>query len=303
MNERKNKNLTLLACTIENGKISKNHSDLFVKLKTKLEDNTLTVKARCMPLNATAPDFDFNKTDFDLLSDFINNDSYIFGVMFRIAPAKESPSIPENLFTNNTIKINDIQNQEQNSNLICKDHYYFLLNKSLLISNLSKSKIKSFQVYLNWILNGTDFKITPKIKSQDEIKFGEIESIIFEDPKTTKVSGASIKHFSLSKMLDMFSDAPSIENLLNERLISAKLKLKLTKQPKDMSQNDYEKVLGCIMKPISDEDGIAFKLKNGKRISGSNITCTKPVSVEKIDDFRINEPELLQEMISFLNEL
>ena len=70
-----------------------------------------------------------------------------------------------------------------------------------------------------------------------------------------------------------------------------------------MENEDYEKLLGAYMKPISDADGVTFKLKNGKKITGSNILRTKNVEIETIDDVRISEPALIQEMEEFLREL
>lgn len=48
---------------------------------------------------------------------------------------------------------------------------------------------------------------------------------------------------------------------------------------------------------------VTFKLKNGKKITGSNILRTKNVEIETIDDVRISEPALIQEMEEFLREL
>ena len=41
--------------------------------------------------------------------------------------------------------------------------------------------------------------------------------------------------------------------------------VKFTK-PRKMEEEDYEKLLGAYMKPISDADGVTFKLKNGKKL-------------------------------------
>ena len=40
-----------------------------------------------------------------------------------------------------------------------------------------------------------------------------------------------------------------------------------------------------------------------KKITGSNILRTKNVEIEMIDDVRISEPALIQEMEEFLREL
>lgn len=90
--------------------------------------------------------------------------------------------------------------------------------------------------------------------------------------------------------------------MLDKKILSAQLLVKFTK-PRKMDEDDYEKLLGAYMKPIGDDDGITFKLKNGKKITGSNILRIKDIEVEMIDDTRISEPALIQEMESFLREL
>jgi len=154
----------LLACDIENERINESYSELYDKLKTKLEDKTPAEKRR-LQLNTTSQ-------EEDLLSDFAispKND-YIYGVMFRISPAKEAPSIPADFFKQERIQIDEIQEKEQNANIVCKDHYYFFLNKNFLVTTQPKSKIRSFQTYLNWFLeslktNDVYYKFAPKIKS------------------------------------------------------------------------------------------------------------------------------------------
>ena len=88
--------------------------------------------------------------------------------------------------------------------------------------------------------------------------------------------------------------------MLDNKILSAQLLVKFTK-PRKMEEEDYEKLLGAYMKPISDADGVTFKLKNGKKITGSNILRTKNVEIEMIDDVRISEPALIQEMEEFLS--
>ena len=101
-------------------------------------------------------------------------------------------------------------------------------------------------------------------------------------------------HYTTVGSLEM-SDEPN-------KILSAQLLVKFTK-PRKMEEEDYEKLLGAYMKPISDADGVTFKLKNGKKITGSNILRTKNVEIEMIDDVRISEPALIQEMEEFLREL
>lgn len=301
------KKFTLQAYDIENEEIGKAYSDLQEKLKEKLEAREIA-DIRRMKLNPESP-------EEDLLSDFAITERYVFGVMWRISPAKEVPSIPEGLFKNPTIQIDDIQEQEKRISLICKDHYYFSLNKHFLVTNLPKSRIKSLQVYLNWLLEAVRgdklYKFTPKVKTPDSTQLSQISNIVFADP-TKKLKGKkkeekienAIKVFKCAEDLlkKIVEEIPDFQQMLDNKILSAQLLVKFTK-PRKMEEEDYEKLLGAYMKPISDADGVTFKLKNGKKITGSNILRTKNVEIEMIDDVRISEPALIQEMEEFLREL
>lgn len=304
------KRINLLAFDIENEDMGKAHSDLFDKLKMKLEsgDNADT---RRMKLNSDSP-------EEDLLSDYSINDKYIFGVIWRIAPSQETPSIPADFFKKPTIQINEIQEQEKSVHLRCKNHYYFALNKQYLVCNLPKSKIKSLQTYLNWLLEALRgdklYKFTPKIKAPDSIKLSDIKKISFADPRVKKSSakvptkkeasseGVKVFKFAEDLLKKVTGEMPALDDLINNKILKAQLLVKFSK-PSKMDEEDYAKLLGAYMKPIGDSDGVNFTLNNGKKISGSNILRAKDVQITKIDSIRINEPELIQEMEAFLREL
>lgn len=109
-------------------------------------------------------------------------------------------------------------------------------------------------------------------------------------------------NFAEGFLKNIVEEVPDLQEMLDKKILSAQLLVKFTK-PRKMDEDDYEKLLGAYMKPIGDDDGITFKLKNGKKITGSNILRIKDIEVEMIDDTRISEPALIQEMESFLREL
>lgn len=86
------------------------------------------------------------------------------------------------------------------------------------------------------------------------------------------------------------------------QIISAELILKLTK-PRKMSEEEYQRLYGAYLKPISDIDNISFKDKNGNQIKGKDVLKTKNVNIETTETGELVEPQLNQEMIRFLNEL
>ena len=152
---------------------------------------------------------------------------------------------------------------------------------------------------------------TPKVKAPDSTQLSQISNIVFADP-TKKLKGKkkeekienAIKVFKCAEDLlkKIVEEIPDFQQMLDNKILSAQLLVKFTK-PRKMEEEDYEKLLGAYMKPISDADGVTFKLKNGKKITGSNILRTKNVEIETIDDVRISEPALIQEMEEFLREL
>lgn len=303
------KKIALQAFDIENEEMGRANSDLFEKLKKKLDAGD-SADTRRMKLNSDSP-------EEDLLSDFAITDRYIFGVIWRIAPSQEAPSIPDLFFKKPTIQINEIQEQETSIHLRCKSHYYFALNKQYLVSNLPKSKIKSLQTYLNWLLESVRgdklYKFTPKIKAPDSIKLSEIKRISFADPSgkqfpvnvsTNKQDkgGLQIMKFTENMLKKVTDEIPALDELLNKKILKAQLLVRFSK-PSKMDEEDYSKLLGACMKPIGDSEGVNFILNNGEKIYGSNILRTKNVLITKIDSIRINEPELVQEMEAFLREL
>lgn len=70
-----------------------------------------------------------------------------------------------------------------------------------------------------------------------------------------------------------------------------------------MSEEEYQRLYGAYLKPISDIDNISFKDKNGNQIKGKDVLKTKNVNIETTETGELVEPQLNQEMIRFLNEL
>lgn len=293
------KNITLLAYDIENEDLSPNYSDLFDNLKQKLGQGEIADNRR-MKLNSES-------TEEDLLSDFAVAQNYIYGVMWRIAPSKEIPRIPDGLFKNPKIQINDIRSNDEKFLLTCKEHYYFAVNKKFLITSLPKTRIKSLQVYLNWLLEAyrgeKRYNFISKIKTPENTKLSEIKYIVFKSSNEEKEEKADdILSLVLTRLRKIIAEDTDLSEILENRVFKAKLQLDISK-PRKMDDANYKKLLGTYMNPISDTDGISYKLENGKTISGTNILQSKTVCIEMIDDGKISEQNLIQEMQLYLNEL
>lgn len=91
------KKLTLRAFKIENPSLTESHSGILGLLQEVLTSESIAAQRR-MPLNAEDP-------DRDLLANFTwaTNNSYMFGLMLRIIPADNGGVISEELFSQPTI--------------------------------------------------------------------------------------------------------------------------------------------------------------------------------------------------------
>ncbi len=71
----------------------------------------------------------------------------------RIAPTKEVPKIPDELFNGKTIQISATVADEETPSVTVISTCYFLITKSLIILTLPHSQIKRLQTYFNWWLS------------------------------------------------------------------------------------------------------------------------------------------------------
>jgi hypothetical protein len=305
--KNKPREIKLRAFKIENIDINKKNSGLLPILSKRLEKSK--AKERIMILNQDDP-----KKEEDLISDYqTKNDLHLSGAMLRIMESSETPSIPDNLFDETKFVISELDKLEIGNSKIYKDHYYFLLNNNYIITNLSGGyTITRFQTYINWLLENERgdnlFEFTPLIVVRDDITVSELRNIKITDPiskhpQTPNEVGAK-KIFDLSKDLifNLFKDVKSFQDIALEKVISAELLIKFTKS-KDISKEEYQRILGAYMKPIGDIENVTFVPKNGKPIKSSEILRVKSVNIDLTESNKLSEPQLLQEMEKYLNEI
>lgn len=325
MGEVKNKPIKLTAYVIDNEEMGKKYSSLYANLVNKLSQNQ-DADTRRMKLNEKS-------SEEDLLSDFAINANSIYGVMWRLVPSKELPKIPSDYFKQTKISrdaLNEKKKGEERKEekedsapeLACKSTHYFVMNHNYLVSDLPQSRIKSLQVYLNWLLapyktDDVIYSFTPKVKSTGDISLREIKSIVIGENTTLDVvtqkkkgdaspksRGAAMKVLQVAqdKLMSMLSEDKYLRDIMDKKIIQAQLVLKIRK-PKKKEEADFENILGVTMKPIADTDGITFQLKNGKPVKGSTIMVTKNVEVELTSDGLLSEKGLMLELLTFLREL
>ena len=99
------------------------------------------------------------------------------------------------------------------------------------------------------------------------------------------------------------NDTDSLEDIQNSQVIEAKLLLRIKRKPKEMAQEEYQRVMGAIATNIGNDDGIVVRTKDGNRYTGEDIKVKKKIKVERTTGNRIVEEQLKQEMEAFLTEL
>jgi hypothetical protein len=135
------------------------------------------------------------------------------------------------------------------------------------------------------------YEFTPMIVSQEEMPLSDIEKIIVKDPvvgKNEEQESTGHKKFKVDwdYISSLFKDVITLDEMVENNIISAELLISF-KKPRKMSKDDYQKLLGAYMKPISDTDNITFNTKKHGIIKGSEINRTKLVDIELTETGKI----------------
>lgn len=316
----KPKTVTLHAFSIKNNTLSKPSSMLYSRLLAKLESSE-SCKDRCMILNEK----DENK-ERDLISSYTLTKAInaIFGTIMRIAESKDLPNVPDELFHQKLISIDDL-----NENLvgnICRHHYYFLLEDNYIITYFAGYRtIKNLQTYIGWLVGDELIEFTPVVAAPPDMKLSDLKQIRILDPISVKetdnastennsdnreISTVSNKTFHLNstvlsciKKIINLNDVTTLKEEELEQIISAELSIKF-KKPKKMTEEDYKRILGATLKPMADLDSAVFSTQNSKKIvTGKDLLKTKEVCIDLTENGKVSEQALHQEMSKFLNEL
>lgn len=306
------KKLTLRAFRIENPDLTNPHSGILGLLQQVLTPES-TAAGRRMPLNAEDP-------DRDLLANFTwaTNNTYMFGMMLRIIPADNGGVLDESLFDRPTITMADVNagNAEQSQ---YKDHYYFAINNYYVVTSLSGNlNIDRLQTYINWLLREVRgerlFQFTELTKMPEGVPYNQISDIQFvgggntissvptqNESSTISTSLGNITNEVLEKLFGQ--DTENLEKIRSNQLVEARLFIKLKRKPREMAQDEFQRVMGAIATNITNDSGIVVRTKDGNKYTGAEIKIKKPVSIECIESNRIVEEQLKQEMELFLNEI
>lgn len=300
------KKIKLRSFGLSNTNLIQNGTGIIACLNSVLPENS-TVNSRRMMLNA-------QDGDEDLLSFYsFLRDRYLFGMMLRIIPVENGGFISDDLFSNNTISIADLE-QGADNGFQYKDHYYFMLSDRFVVTNLSGNySIDRFQTYINWLTENhrnSIFDMNPVTKLPDGVRVSDIKSIEFAGVRAVNVEPNSepavvtkMREITSDVLSMLFGDTEELDNIRGEDLVSAKLLLKIRKRPADMAEEDYTRAMSAMTRQITNDSGIAIKTRQGGTYTGEAVKDVKEVDVELTENDRLNEQQLKQLMEQYLQDL
>ncbi|EPC3727208.1 hypothetical protein SOQ34_002524 [Escherichia coli] len=316
----KPKQVKLRAFKIENNNLTEKSSPAKKLLLQKLVDSS-TVKERCMVLNS-----DDLRQEQDLISFYqtSDNSNSVFCTMVRIAPSEGVEKIPDQLFNKKSFTISDLHNADIDTEVVCKNHFYFCISDNYLVTNLQMNRtISSLQTYIRWLVGNEMIEFTPMIVKGNKVQLKDIKSISVRDPsplpkevlvqssdmksppseieeKNTKIK---LSHAVLNALKSAVPNFPNLKEIIDNQIVSAELLIKFSK-PRSMDEDSYAKLLGATLKPVSDLDNIVFKRSDGRsEIKGKELLKIKNVTIEVTDSGKLVEQEVFQEMSRYLKEI
>lgn len=200
-----------------------------------------------------------------------------------------------------------------------KDHFYFAVNNSYLVTSLAGNiGIDRLQTYLNWLLESVRgerlFQLTELTRLPEGVPLSQIKDIQFVGggnvvaASPTEKEQTTISH-TLGNLTDgvlellMGNDNTNLEKIRANQLIEARLFIKLKGKPKEMAQEEFQRVMGAIATNVTNDSGIVLRTKDGNKYTGAAVKVKKAVSVECVEANRIVEEQLKQEMELFLSEI
>ena len=286
------------------------NNDILSIIKTAL-DKKSNAGLRKMTLNK-------QDNDEDLLASFDwgSSDSYLFGLMMRLVPENNSGKLSQELLQQAKISLQDISVNYSSKDSLCVDHYYFIINNNFLITNLNgRRNIDVFKTYINWLTTDTRgnelISFYPKTVLPKDLKISEIKRIEIGDQSQISVDlssdsiGKKITTISKSVLEGLFGNnsIKSINDIDLADLVSAKLILSIKKKPSNIPENDFHKILGSIISPISNDDDIVMFGDKNKKLSGSDIKMIQSLDIEETSRGNINEEQLKQKFEELLYSL
>lgn len=281
---------------------TKRISPLFSMLASSLEDGKKYVEHRIMNLK------DDENSDQDVLGYFAKTDRYIYGVMLRIANAKDVPELPTDFEKGENINIEEILKEAEASTSekkVCKSLYHFLITDDFVVTDLPKTRpITCLQDYINWLLmlnKDMSFTITPVIET-GKILMSQLKQVIFKDAflpmPDEKKSGIRSR---IDKFMDMLieGDDLTMKKLHEKDIVSATLTVKFDR-PRKMEVSDYDRIMSAILKTIDKPENVVFLMNDKKQLMGSEMLYSRSETLE--NEPIIKDVDYIQSMMKVRNE-
>ena len=235
--------------------------------------------------------------------------NFVFGMIMRVLKNDITQGIPSDLYNRESFSISDIDGEEGVDT--CKSFYYIALNEDYLVTNLPGNlPVNRVETYINHLVreqrrgiyNFVPIMTVPEGLPLSQIKQIEVGENLSLNTSTESI-GSAITTLSQEAIALLLGENPDITELTENDIIQANLVLKFRKRPSDMTKDEYERLLGQMTRPLSDDRGICIVTKQNKKISGSEIRREKRVTVDTTETGRFNEVNLMQEMEVFITEL
>lgn len=280
----KAKKLTLRSFKISNGHMSENTSGILSMLRKVLTDES-TIDTRKMKLND-------GEADEDVMAYFkwYKNDSLLFGSMMCIIPATSGGVLSQELLSKNTITQEDVI-LGQDGQWQIKDHFFFCADDSYLVVSLPATRsIERFQTYLNFLLEehrDQIIDIQPILVTASDLGVKKIKSIVIGNntvSSSEEMSKVSTWLKSIPKELvkSLLKQQEGLDELDLDQLISAELVIKIKSGTKRAPIQNYEKVVGALLKPTTCHSGVVVNTDKGP-LKGQDVQHKETVDVQVTD--------------------
>lgn len=261
-----------------------------------------------------------SSNEVDLLASYHmdNSKKILFANIMRITPTREMPSLPPDFLNREEISYSDLEGlNEDEQKMTCKSSYYIVVNQNHLVTNLPKTSISRFKTYINWLLEAERgdklYKFSILIESPKGTPLSDINQIVFSGDSsfslstttTTRAAASNFKVWNIAKeKLSSLFKEDDFAFLVDKNVLSANLVIKFNLKTKKQKEDEQiKKALSAVITPIVDEDGVSFKTKDNKPITSGQMIRSKTVMIDVLDNGLVNEQNLMQEMIEYLNEL
>lgn len=226
---------------------------------------------RMMSLKEHNPD-----SDTDVLSSFAiaEESKYFYGVIMRFTLPKNVPVIPDDFMKLTEVKESELSVPDAlKGKMLCRYVYHIFITDNYVVTDLNKEyTITRLEKYLNYLLLGTNYDFVPCVMS-NVIRLRDIKSIVFKNPSIARENmkiDLDLKDKAKELVKQLFPLMDNVDEIMNDNIISAKMTLSIAK-PDEMLDEDYERKLAYVLKPVSDPDIVSIGIVKGREIKGSDI--------------------------------